>query len=288
MHARSVQPSAATSLALSLALAGASIFSGCSSQHSLEEHVSGHATAIRDTATLRTFRVDEPVELATSGAIGVVVESFGGDVSVRADPRVKQTRVEVRRASNMGLGRWDESRQELDDIAWTATLEPRETGGDTLKVAVTTQNPEAHYFRADVVIVAPALDAVAVRTRRGSVSVVENQGPVDIETTSGDVRMLTPWPMTQPIKIITSDGAIDFRVRGESRLSFDAETRGGEVRQRCLFGKWRALGSGNDHDRMLATLNDGTNPVFLRTSDKNIRIAVVADPTNVGREIVDP
>jgi hypothetical protein len=39
---------------------------------------------------------------------------------------------------------------------------------------------------------------------------------------------------------------------------------------------------------MLATLNNGTNPVFLRTSEKNIRVAVVADPTNVGREIVDP
>jgi len=278
----------ARSVLLSAALAAVPALCGCSSQHSLDERVAGNATAIRDAANFRTFRTDEPVELETKGAVGVVVDSFGGDVTVRADPTVKKTRVEVRRVSDMGLGRWQESREELADIAWTATLEPRESGGETLKVEAKTQNPEAHYFRAHIVIVAPALDAVAVRTTRGSVAVLENQGPVDIETSSGDVRMLTPWPMTQPIKIITSEGSIDFRVRGESRLSFDAETRGGEVRQRCMFGKWRALGSENDHDRMLATLNDGTNPVFLRTSEKNIRIAVVADPTNVGREIVDP
>lgn len=273
---------------LSAALATLSALCGCSSRHSLGDHVDGHATAVRDTATFRTFRTDEPVELETRGAVGVSVDSFGGDVTVRADPKAKKTRVEVRRVSSMGLGRWQESRDELADINWTATLEPRETGGDTLRIEAKTQNPEEHYFRAHIVVVAPALDAVAVRTKRGSVSVVENQGPVDIETTDGDVRMLTPWPMTQPIKIITSEGSIDFRVRGESKLSFDAESRGGEVRQRCMFGKWRALGSENDHDRMIATLNDGTNPVFLRTSEKNIRIAVVADPTNVGREIVDP
>jgi hypothetical protein len=190
--------------------------------------------------------------------------------------------------SVMGLGRWQESREELDDVKWTATLEPREGGGDTLQVRATAENPEPHFFRARVVVVTPSLDRVTVRTSQGSVTVLENQGPVDIETTRGDVRMLTPWPMTQPIKIITSQGSIDYRVRGESKGAFDAESHGGEVRQRCEYGRWRALAAGNDHDRMLATLNDGTNPVFLRTSEKNIRVAVVADPTNVGREILDP
>jgi hypothetical protein len=28
--------------------------------------------------------------------------------------------------------------------------------------------------------------------------------------------------------------------------------------------------------------------VLLRTSEKNIRVAVVPDPTNIGREIMDP
>ena len=60
------------------------------------------------------------------------------------------------------------------------------------------------------------------------------------------------------------------------------------MRQRCEFGKWLALDSSNNQQRFHATLNGGANPVVLRTSGKNIRVAVVADPIVVGTEIVDP
>ena len=57
---------------------------------------------------------------------------------------------------------------------------------------------------------------------------------------------------------------------------------------KCANTASGCLAPENDQDRLIATLNGGTNPILLRTSDKNIRIAVVPDPTNVGREIVDP
>jgi hypothetical protein len=280
MSVRSVRPIVAVLLTAALG--------ACASHRSIEDEIDHSNRRVVDALQFHTFTTDEPIELRTSGPLAVNVENFAGDVLVKADPMAESTVVEVRRMSVMGLGRWQESRDELDDVKWTATLEPREGGGDTLQVRATAENPEPHFFRARVVVVTPSLDRVTVRTSQGSVTVLENQGPVDIETTRGDVRMLTPWPMTQPIKIITSQGSIDYRVRGESKGAFDAESHGGEVRQRCEYGRWRALAAGNDHDRMLATLNDGTNPVFLRTSEKNIRVAVVADPTNVGREIHDP
>ena len=139
----------------------------------------------------------------------------------------------------------------------------------------------------EIVVVTPALDSVKVRSTKGDVTVIDNRGSVDIETTRGDVRMMTPWPMTGPMTIVTSEGSIDYRVRGESKGVFDCESRGGEVRQRAEFGKWIALNGDNDHDRFLAVLNDGTNPVVLRTSEKNIRVAIVPDPTAVGIYIVD-
>ena len=260
----------------------------CAAHRSIEDEIDHSNRRVVDAMQFRTFTTDDPIELRTTGPLAVNVDNFAGDVIIKADPMAEATVVEVRRMSTMGLGRWQESREELDDVKWTATLEPREGGGDTLQVRAAAENPEPHFFRARVLVITPALDRVSVRTTQGDVTVLENQGPVDIETTRGDVRMLTPWPMTQPIKIITSQGSIDYRVRGESKGAFDAASHGGEVRQRCEYGHWRALAAENDHDRMLATLNNGTNPVFLRTSEKNIRVAVVADPTNVGRDIVDP
>ena len=260
----------------------------CSTQRPLDENLASTGQSLRDALALKTFTVDEPLELKTTGPLAVHVENFGGDVVVRGNPKAKHTTVEVRRVSNMGWGRWQESREELADIKWSATLEPRKGGGDTLQVRANSTNPEPYFFRAEITIETPALDAVTVRTQEGGVWVMENQGPVDIETTRGDVRMCTPWPMTEPMKIITCNGAIDYRVRGESRGAFDCETHGGEVRQRCEFGRWNAMVKGNDHDRLVATLNEGQNPVYLRTSEKNIRVAVVPDPANVGREIMDP
>ena len=45
---------------------------------------------------------------------------------------------------------------------------------------------------------------------------------------------------------------------------------------------------GTTHDRLLAVLNEGTNPITLRTVDGKIRIAVVPDPTATGTFIIDP
>jgi hypothetical protein len=260
---------------------------GCAPHRTLEDQLYSTSQNIADAARFRTFTTDEPIELRTTGALAVDVDSFSGDVTVRADRKVDRTYVEVRRVSNHGLGRWNESREALDDAGWTATLEPRSGGGEALAIRTNTPNPERHFSAVHVIVVTPALDSVKVRTTKGDVTVIENQGPVDIETTKGDVRMMTPWPMTRAMTIITSEGSIDYRVRGESRGIFDCESRGGEVRQRAEFGKWLALDSDNDHDRFLAVLNDGTNPVVLRTSEENIRVAIVPDPTNVGFSIVD-
>lgn len=280
-HARPVRT-------LILGLAASAVLAACSPHRTPEDNLYAAGRGVSDLFSFRSFTVDEPVELATSGPLAVDIDNFAGPVVVRADRKVEKTFVEVRRVSKHGLGRMDESKDALDDAAWTASLEPRDGGGQTLVVRTDTPNPEKHFHHMEILVVTPSLDTVKVRTTKGDVTVIENQGAVDVETTKGDVRMMTPWAMINPVTIVTSDGSIDYRVRGESRGAFDCASHGGEVRQRCEFGKWSAMNAENDHDRLLATLNDGTNPVLLRTSEKNIRVAIVADPTDVGREIHDP
>lgn len=271
-----------------LAVAVASLPMGCAPHRSLQDEIVSAGRAVGDAASLRRFTSDDPVELETTGAVAVDVDNFAGDVTIRADRKVTRTVVEVRRVVNHGLGRWGESGEALDDARWTATLEPRAGGGDTLVVRTETPNQEKHFHHMEVLVVTPALDTVKVRTTKGDVTVIENQGSVDIETTRGDVRMMTPWPMTGPMTIVTSEGFIDYRIRGESKGIFDCETRGGQVLQRCEYGKWIALDARNSDQRFLAVLNDGKNPVVLRTSEDNIRVSIVPNPTAVGAFIVDP
>ncbi|MEY3142900.1 MAG: hypothetical protein RLY21_1393 [Planctomycetota bacterium] len=287
MPERPVSSLAARTCRGALLAALAAALTACAPHRTFEDEVFSTNRAVRDAISWRTFTTDEPIELKTTGALAVDVDNFAGDVTIRADRKVDRTYVEVRRVASHGLGRWTESTEALDDAGWTASLEPRNGGGETLSIRTDTPNPEKYFHHMEIVVVTPALDSVKVRSTKGNVTVIENRGSVDIETTRGDVRMMTPWPMTGPMTIVTSEGSIDYRVRGESKGIFDCESRGGEVRQRAEFGKWLALDTGNDHDRFLAVLNDGTNPVVLRTSEKNIRVAIVPDPTAVGIYIVD-
>ena len=287
MPDRPVSSLAARTCSGVLLAAFATALTACAPHRTFEDEVFSANRAVRDAVSMRTFSTDEPIELKTSGALAVDVDNFAGDVTIRADRKVDRTYVEVRRVATHGLGRWIESKDALDDAGWTASLEPRDGGGETLSIRTDTPNPEKYFHHMEIVVVTPALDSVKVRSTKGDVTVIDNRGSVDIETTRGDVRMMTPWPMTGPMTIVTSEGSIDYRVRGESKGVFDCESRGGEVRQRAEFGKWIALNGDNDHDRFLAVLNDGTNPVVLRTSEKNIRVAIVPDPTAVGIYIVD-
>ena len=263
------------------ALSAATLVS-CAPHRTFEDEVVGMHRSVRDAVLWRTFAADEPIELKTTGSLAVDVDNFAGDVTIRADRKVERTFVEVRRVATHGLGRWVESKDALDDAKWTASLEARDGGGEILRVRTDTPNPEKYFHHMEIVVVTPALDTVKVRSTRGDVTVIENRGSVDIETTRGDVRMMTPWPMTGPMTIVTSEGSIDYRVRGESKGIFDCASHGGMVRQRAEIGKWLALDADNDHDRFLAVLNDGTNPVVLRTSEEDIRVAIVPDPTEVG------
>ena len=39
---------------------------------------------------------------------------------------------------------------------------------------------------------------------------------VEVKSTRGQIRVMTPWQINQPISLVTTEGAIDLRLRGES------------------------------------------------------------------------
>jgi hypothetical protein len=227
---------------------------------------------------------DEPRIFEGVGPLSVDVESFNGDVMITGDNRLQTVTVQVVRESVHGYGRSDEGKESLADIAWTADLVPGELG-QVLQVRTQTSNPEPHFQRAHVVITAPVVDGIKVKTATGRVEAVAIQGQVDITAAESDVRVMTDLPMTRAVTIVIRDGDIDYRVRPESSAKFDAQTIDGRVTHR-IKGDLVILPPLN-HDRFNAVLNDGKNPVILRTVDGDIRIRVVSDPQSVGEYIFD-
>lgn len=257
---------------LSVALAG------CTHHSKPDAIVSGTGTVYQGILGWKRER-DQVVELETRGVVDVDVDIFAGNVTIVADERLTATTVTIDRVGTAGWGRSDDAVASLGDIRYTISLE-RRNGTDVAIVRAANDNPEPRFQHCDVEVHVPALGSVRINTIRGDVWVADNRGPVDIVTSRGKVRVMTPWRMNDPMTIVTSDEDIDLRIRGESTGAIDADAMGGMVKSRVQYGQWIARDARNDADTMHAVLNDGANPVVLRTSNANVLISVVNDPVS--------
>jgi hypothetical protein len=228
---------------------------------------------------------DAKMTFATRGPVSIDIESFNGDINIETDPAADAVTFRVQREAVHGLFRGGDASSALTGISYEADLVPGELG-PLFKVRTWTTTPEPHYQRAHITIVAPSLQDVNIKTDNGCVRVVNCNGAVDITTREGDVVVMTNEVMVRPVTIVTSEGTIDYRVRGESTGRFDCETVRGEVKHRLQYGRFTMQPS--DQRALRLTLNDGENPIRLRTVDGDIRIAVVNDPIAVGTFIIEP
>lgn len=228
---------------------------------------------------------DDPILLNVVGPTAVDVETFGGNVTITANPWATQATVLVDRRALHGWGRREEAELSLANIGYTVELVPGELG-PVLQVRATATDPEPHFLRADLTIEVPELDAVRVRTERGDVTAIDFQGGVDIVAAGGRVRAMTPYPILTDVRVINNSGSIEFRVRAESTGAIDAAALRGDVVPWVKNGEL-IVHAGTDQDTLLATLNGGVNRYLFRAADGDIRIAVVPAPTNTGRYVLD-
>lgn len=235
---------------------------------------------------------NEESEIPVEGLVDVEVRNFAGDVIIRGDREDRRESAIVifdRRGTHRGQ-RSEESEASLPEIRWNTELVPPTGPGlpSTLRITGETDHAEPWYQRLEIEVLVAQLGRVNVVTTNGTVRVSNNQGPFDIATSKGDVRVITHYPQRSESIAVTRDGDIDFRVRGESAFALDAETIGGEVTTRCEAGRWIALDARNDHDSMYTTLNNGQERIILRTVDGDIRVAVVGNPHDVGSQQIKP
>lgn len=255
----------------------ATVVPGCSGKAAPENVLLGAAGSVHEGVLGWQSITDDTVRLASAGIVDVDVEVFAGEVRVVADPTVKETRVTVRRTGTHGWFREKESMDSLGEIHYTISLD-RPGERDRAVVRAGTDHPEPHFQATEVTVVVPDLGSVRVITDRGDVWVEGNRGGVEVKSTRGKIRVMTHWQITDPISLVTTEGAVDLRLRGESTGAFDAATVGGVIKSKVKYGKWIALHSENDADTLHATMNDGTNPITLRTSNADVMISVVPMP----------
>ena len=225
---------------------------------------------------------DNLVQYRSRGPIDVIVDSFGGDVVVIADPAFEATTIQLIREAHHGYLRGFEPQESLKFLSWNSRLDPGPGPVETLSVETAYNGPEPWYMRAHLRIQTPQLDRVKIKTAQGRVYVRNNTGPVDIETNLGNVVIATSHPIQDAVRVLVSEGDVDYRVpRGSSGI-FDVAVVDGDIEMRITEGRMRFNDGDNGESRLNATLDEGVNPVLIRTTEGTIRLAVVESPLSFG------
>lgn len=225
---------------------------------------------------------DALITLESRGRIDFEIESFGGSIRIEAVPGMSGTTIEPVRRAYHGHLRRDEGAEALDQIEYRVEIKGGELDRETVSITTSTSHAEDHFQGVDFHIRTGDLGAVQVSTERGRVWVKNNTGPVDIETTYGDIRVLTDHPMEEAMVMITKDASIDYRVPPGSTGYYDLRSVGGRVYQRFTNARVTATSEENGPSIFMGRIGGGEAPVVLRTTYGDIRVAVVEEPNGVG------
>ena len=267
-------------LVASLLLGG--LLSGCTGPNHPERVANTTSGAVRAKLSGIAREHDSLVQYRSRGPIDVIVDSFAGDVVIIADPQFDATSIQLIREAHHGYLRGFEPEEALKYLAWDSRLDPGPGPVETLSISTSYTGPEPWYMRAHLRIQTPQLDRVRIRTTQGRVYVRNNTGPVDIETNLGDVIIATDHPLKDAMRVLVSEGDVDYRVPGGSTGLFDVAVVDGDIKMWVTEGRMRFTEDHNNEDILNATLDSGENPVVLRTTEGTIRIAVVDQPLEFG------
>ena len=229
--------------------------------------------------THMAFGTKTPLDI--KGPVSVDVVTFAGKVTIRATGDAPGTpSVLVKPQSTHSFHRMGDAQASLKDIDWSVET-VQENGRTVVRIRATTLYPESGLQRLHVTVTAPQIDGVRVETSLGDVDLSEIEGPVDVKTTRGDVSIVTGIGLDESVNVSTTQGDITLRAGPETSGRLDAFTVDGRVVCKVPKGKLRVHGRSSDRT-MQGVINDGDQPITLRTNDGTIRIVVKKYPHRQG------
>ncbi len=259
----------------------------CSGGSGLERGVDQFSSSLKytlDGAVSDSRTLEAPYD----GVLDLVVDSLAGDVVIRGGQKTDgKILVNVSVRARHGSQRLEEASASLDKVSVTADMQ---RGGDVpaLAVTATSTSTEPWLHRADIEVLVPEFRRATVRTRQGKVFVFENRGGVSVNTTDGEIRVITPWAITENVTLITRGANIVYRVNVGSCGLFDVDVVNGSVQARVEAGDWRILDPRNDQDTLYAQLGTCPNKILMRSSDGRVIVSVVKDPLSHGSLFLAP
>lgn len=218
--------------------------------------------------------IDGPaIEAGLNPAIDV--RNFHGSVRILVDRRFSVPSVQATlKPAHPEAPRGDD----LSAVCFIAAETVLQDGRAILRVLSETTLADPGHATADILVRVPDCGGVLVHNAGGLVELRGVAGAVTVENGTGNrsggrVELRTGHPLNAPVRLSTTTGAVHLQVVPASRGKFDLtaaagraefDVRGGEVATEVVLP-----------DRIIATLNGGTNPVVLRSGSGPVRARII-------------
>ena len=228
-------------------------------------------------STAKVEKFTFPIDPSTT-LLAVDVENTRGTVEVRTRAKDGAAHVEATldaftTASSPSAA--DQHTKTRVDV----TLEQAEGRG---VLRVRALNPEAtDDIAVHLVIRVPQCDGMRIVNRGGNVVAVGTKGSADITNRDGAIELRSDYPQTGDMRLLVTNGSVFLQVPPGSTGVLDLETLKGQSILRDFSGDTNMLVA--SREALMTTLNDGTNPVVVRTNDGDIRMWVMEDPEKLTR-----
>jgi len=224
------------------------------------------------TTQVDRFTVDVP---PGASYLGMDVRNELGGVEIRVDPTAERIRVETVKHVPRTVAK-EQRAAVLERIDVYPDLEAPPSRRGVVHLTVEGRNGEAPGERsADLFVVTPRCDGVRVQAA-GDVLLVGVGGAIEVENERGAVDVRTARPVAEPVALITGAGNVYLQIPPESVAEFDLQAPQGRARFRSMLAPLVAA-TYTPH-RVIGVLNDGDNPVLLRSGDGDVAVIVIENP----------
>ncbi|MGP1346707.1 MAG: hypothetical protein ACTS3F_08585 [Phycisphaerales bacterium] len=219
-----------------------------------------------------------------TAALALDIENFNGSISVRADSEAQDTlNIESLKFVDKAADR-DASESTLSAITVAAEIESDGPLAVLRVRSISTAADDAPDHGTNLTIHMPRADGVRIHNSGGHVSIIDAGGTVDINNVGGSIEFATTRRMTESVTLITHNGEVYYQVPLTSTGDFDMLTLEGRttVKDRGTVIENTYAGPGT----LQFVLNDGDNPVVMRSNRGNVRVWVMDNPTEMTRTVL--
>jgi hypothetical protein len=243
----------------------------------------------------RGARIAAPIqglEIAPDYGPTLDITNFRGSVTVEVDPRVERPEVIARVLPSERRRLGERLRIKDAELAGKVNVQAESglDGGRRRLTIVTTPTAEAPDIYVDLTVRIAKTEGVSVRNTGGPVELVRVSGPITVlngvgGAEGGDVTVRTGSVMTNPVTLTTTRGDVLYQVGPGSTGIFDLATDSGTAQFYVKMG--RVAEARPEPSRYRAVLNEGSNPVTLRTGQGFVRVVVLENSDTYGPDLWD-